>query len=113
MSGTWQSPHQVPPKSRMTRLCSRRAWARAAAMSALGLAVSEYRVLLTLSMICAVAEGGGGAGSAMRGNARAGRSVFGDFAIMEEIMDWTLFEFIETRLKGDSRVARVALDDDA
>jgi hypothetical protein len=42
----------------------------------------------------------------MRVKARAGRSGFRDFAIIEEIMeegmDWTLFDFIETRLCGDA-----------
>src|SRR3981081_4204132 len=89
MSRIWQSPHQLPPKSRMTRLCSRRACARAAAMSALGLAVSEERFLLTLSISCALACG---AGAAARTRRRAGRSGLRDFGIM----DWTLFDFIET-----------------
>jgi hypothetical protein len=46
----------------------------------------------------------------MRVKARVGRSGFRDFAtieggieeIMEEGMDWTLFDFIETRLCGDA-----------
>jgi hypothetical protein len=49
--------------------------------------------------------------------ARAGRSVFGVFAIIEENiveenMDWTLSDFIET-FERPPEVARAATDDDA
>src|ERR1700721_827529 len=43
MSRTWQSPHQLPPKSSRMRLCSRRAWAMATEMPVAALEVSEYR----------------------------------------------------------------------
>src|SRR5216683_8039273 len=48
MSRTWQSPHQSPPKSRMTRLCSRLACLRAEAISALGSASAEERCFFTV-----------------------------------------------------------------
>ena len=72
-------------------------------MSAVGLAVSEYRFLLTLSMIWAAALDGDAMGNARRVNAMAGRSVFGNFVII----DWTFFEFIERGTAGTLAVAKV------